>query len=417
MLTSKKIELRRSEIRQSLAELAANDNPSEEETRKMGELDTEYRSAEVRYRAAIISEDEERREAGEELETRSDKEWSDLMGNFEMRQVALALDEGAALSGQTQEIVTELRNSGGYRGVPVPWEALEIRAGETTSATTPNPIRTAPIIERLFAGSVAAQMGGSMVNVGVGDMEYPVATSKVTAGWAATETGDVPGSTAYTTIDRPLKPDHNLGVQMRITRKALKQSGSALEQAVRRDMNGAVEEALDKAVFQGSGAAGEPTGLFTGAAAWGIIEVDVDAAASWGVFRNEVTEFMIQNAASGPSAVRLLMRPEIWNGMDGDLVSGTAISEWDRMREKIGSVVMSSNALGSPTGDPAASTCVLTTNSTGVAPFYVGAWGAIDLIRDPYSDAQSGGLRITALTTMDVTVSRSVQTRILNGVQ
>lgn len=417
MLTSKKLELRRSEIRQSLAELAANDNPSEDETRKMGELDQEYRTAETRYRAALIAEDEERRDAGAELETRSDREWAEVMAGFELRQVALALDEGASLSGQTAEIVTEMRSAGGYRGVPVPWEALEIRAGETIASGTPDPIRTAPIIERLFAGSVAAQMGGSMVNVGIGAMEYPVATSAVTAGWAASETGDVPGTTAYATLDRPLKPDHNLGVQMKITRKALKQSGNALEQAIRRDMNGAIEEALDKAVFQGSGSAGEPTGLFAGASAWGIAEVAVDAAASWGVLRGQVTQFMIQNAASGPAAVRLLMRPEIWDGMDGDLVSGTAVSEWDRMREKIGSVVMSSNALEAPTGDPAESKAVMTTSSGGVAPFYVGTWGAIDLIRDPYSDAQSGGLRLTALATMDVTISRAVQTRILTGVQ
>jgi hypothetical protein len=48
---------------------------------------------------------------------------------------------------------------------------------------------------------------------------------------------------------------------------------------------------------------------------------------------------------------------------------------------------------------------------------FVGTWGAIDMIRDPYSDAQSGGLRLTALATMDVTVARPVQLRILTGLQ
>ncbi|MFT7220562.1 MAG: hypothetical protein ACI8Z1_002179, partial [Candidatus Azotimanducaceae bacterium] len=124
MLTSKKIELRRSEIRQSLAELAANDNPTPEDQKRMSDLDLEYRTAETRYRAAVISEDEERREAGAELETRSEKEWNAIMAGFEMRQVALSLDEGRALSGQTAEIVTELRSQGGYRGIPVPYAAL-----------------------------------------------------------------------------------------------------------------------------------------------------------------------------------------------------------------------------------------------------------------------------------------------------
>lgn len=415
MLDSVKIQRRQSEIRQELAVLVGKDNPTEDETRSMGDLDTEYRNNETRYRAALIAEDEERREAGEELETRSETEWAEVMADFEMRQVALALDEGRQLEGATAEVVSEMRSRGGYRGIPIPWEALETRT--TVAAGTPDPIRTAPIIDRLFASSVAARMGGSMVNVGVGELEYPVTTSNVTAGWATSETGDVPGPTAYTTLDRPLKPDHNLGIQMRITRKTLKQSGSGLEQAVRRDMNGAISEALDRATFLGSGTAGEPTGVLAGASAWGITETAIDAAASWAAFRAAVVRFMVANAANDASDVRLLLRPEVMDGMDDTLIAGTAVSEWDRLTKRISNVALSSNALAAPTGDPAASIGILTTNVGGVPPFFVGTWGAIDLIRDPYADAASGGLRLTALATMDVTVSRAVQTEILTGVQ
>ena len=52
-----------------------------------------------------------------------------------------------------------------------------------------------------------------------------------------------------------------------------------------------------------------------------------------------------------------------------------------------------------------------------MAPVFVGLWGAVDLIRDPYSDAQSGGLRLTAITTADVTVARASQLRVLTGLQ
>lgn len=418
MLDSIKIQRRQSEIRQELATLAGKETPSEDETRSMEALDQEYRTNETRYRAALIGEDQERRDAGEELETRSEREWSELMGKFEMRQVALALDEGAALSGQTQEVVSELRSAGGYQGIPVPWEALEVRAGETVSTGTPDPVRTAPIIERLFNGSVAAQMGGSMVNVGVGEMEYPVATSKVTAGWANGETGNVPGPSAYTTIDRPLKPDNNLGVQMKITRKALKQSGAGLEQAVRRDMNGAIQEAMDKAVFLGSGSNGEPLGLIPGAATYGFETVAVNAAATWAKIRSEVVAFMNGNAANGPGDIKALFRPEVWDAMDGAVWdAGSGITEWDRMAAKLGGIALSHNVLAAPTGTPKATKGLLTTKAGGVAPFFVGTWGAVDLIRDPYSGAASGSLQLTALATMDITVSRSVQTRIMTGIQ
>lgn len=419
MLDSVKIARRQSEIRQSLASLVGKEKPTEDEVRSIEALDLEFRHNETRYRAALICEDTERREAGSELETRSDKEWSDLMAGFELRQVAFALDEGRQLTGKTAEVVTELRSAGGFRGIPVPWGALEQRAGETVASGTPNPIQTRPIIDRLFPDSVAARMGAQMISIDSGAVEWPVTTSAVAAGWADGELANVAGPTTYATTDRPLTPDHNLGVQMRISRKTLKQSGDALEQAVRRDMNGAMGAAMDKAVFLGTGLNGQPLGIIPGAATYGITSTPVGAAASWSIFRAAVTRFMLANAAGGPEAVRLMLRPEVWDDMDDTLITGTAVSEWDRMIANIpaSSIVMTTNALAAPGGSPTASSAVLTTAAGGVAPIFVGAWGAVDVIRDPFTDAQSGGLRITALATMDLTVARPAQLEILTGIE
>ncbi|MBL3568869.1 major capsid protein [Rhodovulum sulfidophilum] len=418
MLTSVTIARRQSEIRQRLSELVGKDAPSEDETRQMDQLDGEYRQNETRYRAALIAEDTERREAGADLETRSGREWNDLVAGFQMRQVIGALNEGRALDGKTAEVVAELRSAGGYRGVPVPLLALEARAGETVSAGTPDPVQTRPIIDRLFPASVAARMGAQMIAIGSGAVEWPVATSAVTAGWADGETGTVADPTPYTTTDKALKPEHNLGVQMRITRKALLQSGDALEAAIRRDMNGAMAAELDRAIFLGTGAAGQPLGVITGAATYGVTVTPVDAAASWATYRGAVVRFMARNAASTPADVRALIRPEVWDFMEDQLTATAAPKfEFDRMAEKMGGIAMSSTALEAPTGTPAACTSLLTTSAGGVAPVFVGMWGAVDLIRDPFSDAASGGLRLTALTTMDITVARGAQLEILTGVQ
>jgi len=420
MLESKKLELRRSEIRQELATLAAKPEPTEDEVRSMESLDKEYRTAETRYRAALVAEDEERREAGGELETRDSKEWAEMLGRFEVRQVAAALDHGHRIDGETAEIVQELRSQGAYQGIPVPWQALEQRAGETVASGTPDPMQTRPIIDRLFPQSVASRMGGQMVNIGQGELEYPVATSGASVGWQASETGDVASPSAYATTDKPLAPDNTLGVQMRITRKTLKQSGAALEQAVRRDMNGAIAQEMDRAAFLGAGSSGEPLGVIAGASTYGITETPVDAAAAWSAFRSAVVRFMTANAAGSPDAVRLLIRPEVWDAMDGTYIdTGTGVTEWDRLTRNIsaGNVAMSPNALAAPTGSPAASNALLTTNAGGVSPFFVATWGAVDLIRDPYTDAASGGLRLTALATMDITVARAAQLEVLTGIQ
>lgn len=420
MLDSVKIQRRQSEIRQTLAELVGKEALSDDETRKMDDFDTEYRSNEARYRAALISEDEERREAKDDLETRSDREWAELMGRFELRQVALALDEGRALSGATAEIVGELREAGGYRGVPVPWEALEVRVGETTASGVPDPIQMRPIIDRLFPESVAAKMGAEMITIDHGLIEWPVVTSDVTVAWQSTETGNVAGPTRFQTTDRAMVPNYTVGIQIKITRRALKQTGAALEQAVRRDMNGAIQAELDRVVFLGAGASGEPLGVITGAATYGITSTAVAAASTWAAFRAGVTRFLTANAATGPGSVNALIRPELWDSMDGAYVdTGVGLTEWDRLLKSIpaGNVVMSPNALAAPAGTPLAVTALLTTRAGGIAPIFVGKWGAIDMIRDPYTDAHSGGLRITGLATLDVTVARPAQLELLTGLE
>ncbi len=419
MLDSVKISRRQSEIRQQLSELVAKPEPTESETRSMDELDTEYRTNETRYRAALIAEDTERREAGAELETRPDIEWSELVSAFEVRQVIAALDHGHQIDGQTAEIVTELRSGGQYQGVPIPWEALELRAGETLASGTPDPVQTRPIIDRLFPGSVAAQMGAQMISIDHGQIEWPVVTQGASVGWQATETGAVGAAQAFETADKALAPDNTLGVQMKITRKTLKQSGAALEQAVRRDMNSAMSVEMDRVVFLGAGASGEPLGVITGAATYGILETAVDASVDWAAFRAATTRFITRNAASGPGAVRALIRPELWDFLDGAIWdAGSGITEWDRLTARLGTVAQTNNGLAAPTaGTPDVTQALLTTSAGGVAPIFCGKWGAVDLVRDPYTDAASGGLRLTALATMDVTVARPAQLEVLTGLE
>lgn len=184
-------------------------------------------------------------------------------------------------------------------------------------------------------------------------------------------------------------------------------------------MSGATGAAMDQAAFLGTGANGQPLGVIAGAATYGITATAVDAEITAAAFRAAVTRFMVGNAASGPGAVRLLTRPEAWNYLDEQQSILPDLSEWDRLMKFISpaNVAMSSNALAAPAGSPLAVSSLLTTAAGGVAPIFIGAWGAVDMIRDPYSDAQSGGLRITALATMDITVARPAQLEVLTGLE
>jgi len=408
MLKSVMIARRQSEIRQALAELVGKPTPTEDETRQMETLDGEYRTNETRYRAALVSEDQERREAGADLETRSDREWQDLMGQFELRQVALSLDEGKALSGATAEIVAELRNAGGYQGIPVPLAALETRAGETIAADVPNPKVIRPVIDRLFPGSVAERLGIQRINITSGELAFPVATAGAVFGWQTTELGNVGAASEYRTTERSLNPDHTGGAQMILSRKALKQAGDGLEAAIRRDLNAAIGAELDRVAVMGTGTAGQPLGMIPGAAEYGIAITAVDAAASWAAFRAQIVAFMQANAITSASQVNLGFDPAIWAELDEALITGTAVSEWDRLTKHVGTPAIS-NVIP-------AETAIMTATVQGVAPGYLGIYGGVDLIRDPYTKAQSGQLVLTGLVTADFTVPRGLQTRILTGI-
>jgi len=273
------------------------------------------------------------------------------------------------------------------------------------------------VIDQLFPASVMSQMGGQLVNISSGLHEWPVVTQGASTGWAATETGDVGSAQAFQTTDKSLSPDNTLGCQMTLTRKAMKQSGPAMEQAVRRDMNSAISAALDHAAFLGTGASGEPLGVVQGASTYGITETALDASVTYALLRAVATNFMVSNAATSYKQVSMLMRHEVLDDLDDAVLSGTAVTDLDRIASKLAKVLTTSNALAAPAGSPLETKAVMTTSAGGVAPFFVGIWGGVDLIRDPYTKAASGQLALTGLVTADVTVARPAQLHVITDIQ
>ncbi len=240
MLESVKISRRQSEIRQTLAGLVGKTEPTEDETRQMESLDGEYRAE-----RDPLPRRAHRRGRGAQATPRTiwkpaaTREYADLIDKFELRQVALCLDEGRALDGAdrrgragTAQPGRLPRRAGAVAGAGTSRRrdrrqrhARPDRPCRSSTGCSPTPPRRGWAPDDQHRRRHRRISGHDVV---------------VTAGWAATETGDVAGPTAYATTDRPLAPDNTLGIQMKITRKALKQSGAALEQAVRRDMNGAI---------------------------------------------------------------------------------------------------------------------------------------------------------------------------------
>lgn len=415
MLRSQTLNLRQSEIRSRLAEIQSSEELDDEQRGQMDELTTEYRRNESELRAALISEEAQRQaDAPEDSQAR---ERRNLLDHFEIRQAIGVLTERTArLSGPTAELVEEMRGADGakYEGIPLPFEALLESRADTVSSATPTPEMTAPVIDRIFSDSVAQRMGVRSVNIPFGDRVFPIASQGAVFNWVASEGADLAAAVAYETGDTTLSPDHTGGTRIDVTRVAMKQSGPNLEAAIRRDMRASIQQGLDQAVFLGSGASGQPTGIIINGS---TPTTAVDATADYAAFRAAAVQFMVDNIVGGFDGIRILTRPEILNIMDDAVLTGTAETEWDRFLRRFSNPVLSSNAVAAPAGSPSAVSALLTTTYAGVPPAWLGLWGGVDLITDPYSGAPSGTLRLTALLTVDVALSRPIQTRLLTGLE
>lgn len=297
MLRSQTLQIRQSEIRSRLAELQAGEEIDDEQRGQMDELTVEYRQNETEYRAAVISEESERQEHAPE--DGSSREWQRQIDRFEIGQaVGMLTERTARLTGATAEVVEELRSQAGsgLQGIPIPLDILvpvETRA-DTTSATTPTPETTLPIIDRVFADSVAARMGIRQVTIPFGDRVTPIATAGSVFNWASAEAADLAAAAEYATGDRTLEPDHVGGCRIDVTRTAMKQSGPNLEAAIRRDMRASITQGLDQATFLGTGATGQPEGILVDT---NTPATAVDDTADYSAFRDAAVQFMTDNVS------------------------------------------------------------------------------------------------------------------------
>ncbi len=192
MLRSQEKQLRASEIRQRLNELAGKDALTDEERADVDTLSAELTTVETQYRAAVQAEDTEAREQraegdGENAERRA------LMRDVRLGRYLQAAVESRAVDGRESELNASIGL--GAAGV-LPWAALdpgEIRANPEARAdvaTTGLPAADRQtmqdsILARVFARSTAAFLRVDMPSVGVGEASYPVFATGTEGGFAA----------------------------------------------------------------------------------------------------------------------------------------------------------------------------------------------------------------------------------------
>lgn len=389
MKRKQEIEVRLSEIRTAVNAAEAPDNEAELRA-EAGKLEAEWREL---AKAEAEAEEAEKREAesgdGEDAEKRA------LVEKVEFRRYLGAAASHRDVDGAERELneALDVRSAG---GVVVPWEALlpppderdlEKRQDALTSAPASPDVNRVnqPIIPRVFAGGVADFLGIGMPSVGVGERVYTYLSAGVDPEMKAKDAGvDADAATFTPKTFAPVRLSARY--KFRIEDLAVL---AGMESALRGDLRMAMREAMDNQILNGDGDAPNVDGLLATAAKGGLADVAnpaavVDAESLINAYASQVDG----KFATAQSGIRMLIGAATYAKVVS-LVQGDAYV-FDRFAAltRISSLV--------PAAAANIQQAIAVKRSApglyAVAP----VWQGVELIRDPYTDAKSAQISITA---------------------
>ena len=259
MITSQKLELRRSLVRQRLSELAGVDELDDEARGETDKLTTEWTDLETRHRAAIISESADEASRAERFED-TDGEYRELRSRANLGAYLGAASAGSGITPGSPEdelnAALEVRSSGG--GVPIPWAMLEagrgpVEARETrvfteTSASDGSNLQR-PILQRLFGEGLFDALGVRLDSVPVGRSEWPLISGGVVP--AQAKEGTAAAAAAAATFSHANLTPKRLTGRYEYTHE-IAASVPGLEGALRRDLADAVKAEMSDLIVSGA---------------------------------------------------------------------------------------------------------------------------------------------------------------------
>ena len=268
MTETQKIELRRSKVRERLAEIAklAGDQYGDEIRTEESALQDEYGALELRHRTALISEDRDldaSRTAAGDVDAEH-RERVELRGRASLTQYLLSAARGRLPGGAEHE----LQAAAGVSGVPLElWDVPqpERRSGAEQRAITPAPgtvgINLDPIRPAVFANSIAPRLGIEMPRVASGTYaSATIGTSQSAA--ALAKSGAAVGATGAITVTTA--SPKRVSARLELTLEDIASVGQAnFESILRQNLSLALSDALDSQVVNGSGTAPNLTGMFS----------------------------------------------------------------------------------------------------------------------------------------------------------
>ena len=260
MTNTQKLDLRRSEVRARLNEIAGleGDAFTDEIRTEAGTLQAEYSDLEIRHRAAIVAEPPETvtETGGEDAEA---VELRSIRDRVKFTEYVGAAMEMRGIDGAEAEFNQALKIPGG--SFPLRLLAPEVRQTTGADATATQ----GTWLDRLFAVSAAARVGITMRSVAPGVASFPVTTAGATGEQQAKS--EVTTAATWTVGVTEMRPKRGSVRAIFSIEDQARLPG--LEDALQRDLRAALADSIDAAIFKGdsgpSGTASDIVGLQTAA--------------------------------------------------------------------------------------------------------------------------------------------------------
>ena len=255
------------------------------------------------------------------------------------------------------------------------------------------------VATNLLAGDYIEVLRNNMVTLGlgvrmlpglVGDVAIPRQTSGAAMTWITAEDGDATESEPQ--FDQVTLSPKDAAVYTEVTRRLTQQSTPAIEGIVRNDIYQAIATGLDAAIFNGSGASGQPQGI-NGATGVDDPTIVSALAPTYEELVTVVQTIMESNALRGVPAWAI--SPAVWQHLMTTPVQTGGVE---------GAFIL---ATGRIVGFQQAWTTQLASGDFCFGDFtnvLVGEWGGLELNVDPFTHSLKGKTRFVAFKTVDTAI-------------
>ena len=371
--------IRISEIRDRLTELDGIETRSAEQETESTALAAERTRVELEYRTALKSEEDE------QLHPRDFTVLPETRERLEIRSKTGLADFLAAAAGG-REVLGAAREYADACGVSVlnrlPMAIFADGQPETRAVTT-GPAVDGPVeapIPYVFSGSAAASLGIQMPSHGPGQVQIPRVTTAPPADTLAKDAA-APATAAVVTLDSQAPKRVSGQLELRTEDLAV---FPELESMLGESLRGSLSNELDEEVI--NGAAAGLNGLFAQSA-------NVNVAGAVETYATGIARFaaLIDGRHAHTLAdLRAVVGTSTYAFFMGLISDGRPLADY--LTEQMASFRVSDRIAAIANKGQKA----IVTLNAGPSPIRLWVWNSLEIVRDPYSEAGTGKVTITA---------------------